>query len=339
MAQLLVGAVADRLGAKPLLVIGYGLCAVAGLMFAAAQSADAIYLGRLVQGVGEAPVWALGPALLAQARPHAKCRVIGAYNAAIHAGLMGGPLLSLLVAPSGEGAAPFLAFAAMCFVGGAAIHLLAPAVAPAATASSGQPASARRFLRLMTVRRPMILLVGVLCYGGCYGVFVSVLPISLSVLNQFDARATNELFVVFYAAIGVAQWLAGPVSDRFGAGGATRGGMWLAAIGFAALVLAPGVWAYGPVAVARLGLGFFAVAALAELNDAAPDGLKGAVSGAFYFAWAIGYTLGPIAAVRLSAESPSFGYVCIAGALGAYAALLSVFGRAPGAEGRRAPSD
>ncbi len=58
--QVPIGALADRLGAKPFLTLGYGLCCVSGLVFYLAGSSEAVFLGRFVQGAGEAPVWALG---------------------------------------------------------------------------------------------------------------------------------------------------------------------------------------------------------------------------------------------------------------------------------------
>ena len=97
LAQLPIGALSDRLGPKRFLVIGYLLCALSGDVFFSTETAGGIFLGRFVQGLGEAPIWALGPAVLSLAYPTAKGRAIGIYNAAIHAGLTAGPLLGLLI--------------------------------------------------------------------------------------------------------------------------------------------------------------------------------------------------------------------------------------------------
>jgi MFS family permease len=70
--QLPIGNLADRLGAKPFLVLGYALCCISGIVFFHAGTSEMIFLGRFIQGAGEAPVWALGPALLSLAYPHAK---------------------------------------------------------------------------------------------------------------------------------------------------------------------------------------------------------------------------------------------------------------------------
>ena len=93
IVQLPVGNLADRFGIKLFLISGYLLCAVAGLIFFYADTSKAIFFGRFLQGAGEAPIWALGPALLSLTYPHAKGKVIGIYNASIHAGLSVGPLI------------------------------------------------------------------------------------------------------------------------------------------------------------------------------------------------------------------------------------------------------
>lgn len=315
LAQPLIGALSDRFGAKPFLVAGYALCCGAGIAFAQGSQAAAILLGRAIQGAGEAPIWALGPAILAEAYPAAKGRAIGRYNAAIHAGLMIGPGVGLLL--PGDGALPFLAFAALALAGGlAALLLPSPAIAAA-------PRSGPRLGDLGTLlERPGIAaaLGGVVLYGGCYGVFVSVLPVSLILSNGAPAEAASGVFTLFYGAIGLAQWTIGPLCDRFGRVGFMRGGMALAAAGFAVFPLIPGAAALLPLAAASLGLGAFCVASLAALSDMAPQGRAATVAGAYYLAWGLGYVLGPLALGWAEAAAPGVGYLSLAAAGALFAA-------------------
>jgi MFS family permease len=58
VVQLPVGNLADRLGFKPFLVAGYLICFATGLVYFLSPSATGLFLGRLLQGAGEAPVWA-----------------------------------------------------------------------------------------------------------------------------------------------------------------------------------------------------------------------------------------------------------------------------------------
>lgn len=313
LAQLPIGALSDRLGPKRFLLVGYGLCALSGVVFLTAASAGGILLGRAVQGLGEAPVWALGPAILSLAYPAAKGRAIGVYNAAIHAGLTAGPVIGLLVAPDGQGGLPFLLFTALCLAAGVCILFLpAQAAAPVVRAER----AAGQFLRLLRRRQVVVLLTGALLYGAGYGAFLTVLPVSLSASHGFGPTATSMFFVLFYGAVSLSQIVAGAVSDRIGRRGFLVWGMALAAAGLATFPLCPGLWACLPLAAASVGLGMFCVASIAELNESVPDSLKGAISGGYYFFWGAGYVLGPLAIGVAGAHSASVGFVALAAMFG-----------------------
>ncbi len=311
LAQLPTGLLSDRFGAKPFLVAGYILCGLAGLLFFAARDANGIYLGRVLQGIGEAPIWALGPAILSRAYPLTKGRTIGLYNAAIHAGLTCGPVLGLALAPDGTGGAPFLVFTGLCLGAGVLILGFLPAV-PVANADSGL--DVRGFLVILRSKTPARLLAGVLLYGAGYAAFNSVLPISLAGTHGFGRIEVSLVFVLFYAGIGLSQIAAGVLSDRFGRDRFLVWGPLLAAIGFAGFPFVPGLWAYAPLGLAALGLGMFCVVAMAELSDCVPDALRGAISGSFCFFWAIGWVIGPMLVVWGAALAPLAGYLALAAA-------------------------
>ena len=322
LAQLPISALSDHLGAKRFLVIGYLLCAVSGVVFFFTETAGRIFLGRAIQGIGEAPIWALGPAILSLAYPSTKGRAIGTYNAAIHIGLTAGPLLGLLVAPNGQGSLPFLIFAVLClFAGLCVLFFLKPVAVPL---GQSRPSFAQ-FISLLHQRKTLILLLGVLLYGAGYGVFLTVLPVSLASTHGFGATAISLLFVVFYAAISLSQIVAGTLSDGFGRKGFLIWGMALAAAGIATFPLFLGLWAYIPLGFASIGLGMFCVASIAELNEEAPDTLKGAISGSYYFFWSAGYVLGPLSIGVISTNAPLIGFGTLAALLGVQAmALVSV---------------
>lgn len=321
LAQLPIGVLSDRLGPKRFLVIGYLLCSASGIVFFTTETAGGIYLGRAIQGLGEAPIWALGPAVLSLAYPAAKGRAIGIYNAAIHVGLTLGPLLGLLIAPGGQGRLPFMVFSAFCLVAGVFVLVFLRAVPVPANPTK---TSARQFLAVLGKRKPSILLFGVLLYGAGYGVFVSVLPVSLTVTHGFSATAISMLFVLFYAAVSISQIIAGAISDLIGRHGFLVWGMALAAAGIASFPFVPGFWAYLPLGLASIGLGIFCVASIAELNASVPDSLKGAISGSYYFFWGAGYVLGPLATGAVAASAPSIGYVSLAFLFGLQALAVRI---------------
>lgn len=292
LAQLPVGILADRTGAKPLLVTGYVLCAAAGIAFYFSQTAGQIYLGRAVQGMGEAPVWALGPAVLSLAYPAAKGRAIGIYNAAIHAGLTIGPLAGLMVDPSGAGRRPFLIFSVFCIAGAAVLAVFLPRMKASPIDAIAARAGFRDMVRLFSHRPSLLVLAGIVLYGGAYGASLTVLPVSVANLRGLSPMEVGVFFSVFYAGVSLSQLIAGPLTDRYGRDGFMIAGLILAVLGLAAILLTPATFA--SLAISSFGLGVFCVASLAKLNDDAPQHLKGTVSGAYYLAWGLGYVLGPM---------------------------------------------
>ena len=328
LAQLPAGILADRLGVRPPLLAGYALCAVAGLIFFVAGNAVDIFLGRAVQGLGEAPVWALGPAVLAAVYPAAKGRAIGIYNAAIHTGLTIGPLAGLWVDPTGLARTPFLLFAAFCAAGAIVVAAFLPRTGKRTVQRQDAGPALRGAGRLFAHRNSLVVLAGIVLYGACYGSFLSVLPVTAAVTKGFGPKSVSLLFVVFYAGISVSQLVAGPLSDRHGRNPYMIGGLLLALCGLAAFLLLGKAWSFISLGGASFGLGVFCVASLAMLNDIAPEKLKGTVSGGYYFAWALGYVLGPLMVGTFDAVDPQAGYWILCAAMAAQVALLLRGGRA-----------
>ena len=290
--QLPMGSMADRLGVKPFLVSGYILCFMSGLIFYYAGTPEMILLGRLIQGAGEAPVWALGPALLSLAYPDAKGRVIGIYNAAIHAGLTLGPLLGICFFPSAASHLPFLIFAGLCLVAGMVTFQFLPA--SVSRAGVKQEPGLRALLALLRLRDPQLTLIGILLYGAAYGSFISVLPAYLVLFKGFDSRSVGVFFALFYVAISVSQLIAGPLSDRYGRTLFMLAGPGIAAIGIVLSVSLPHPWIYASLTLASVGLGVFCVSSMAHLNESVPCSLKASVSAAYYLSWGIGFFIGPL---------------------------------------------
>jgi MFS family permease len=307
LSQLPIGVLSDRFGPKLFLTFGYIICGIAGLVFFSAQNAQTIYIGRAIQGIGEAPIWALGPAVLSLAYPDAKGRAIGIYNAAIHAGLTFGPLLGLLIATTGHDNTPFLVFAGLCF-GAGIIVIFGLGKSIRQDRAKRANVSAHQLIAILSQRKVAITLLGILLYGSGYGVFVSILPISLAINNGLSSTAVTIYFVVFYAAISLAQLVAGPISDRIGRWGFMMWGMAAAAVGIVTFLGFPGVWVFIPLGLASAGFGVFCVASITALNECVSDDLKGTISGAYYFFWASGYMLGPLLIGSLTAISPFIGY-------------------------------
>ena len=294
LAQMPIGYLADRLGAKPFLVFGYMLAAVSGVVFYSASTPESIFLGRFIQGAGEAPIWALGPALLSLAYPHAKGKVIGIYNASIHIGLTIGPLLGIYLFLNNDSGAPFLLFTALCLSGGLLVLLFLPRITVAAIEVVGKVPTLAEFVGLLNNREPLITLLGVLIYGAGYGICISVLPATLAISKGFDSVSNGIYFALFYVSISIAQLIIGPLSDRHGRLIYMLFGLVLSAAGFSSFSLFTYPWIYAPLTVASIGLGVFCVSSMAFLNECVPPSLKSTISASYYLAWGLGYFLGPL---------------------------------------------
>ncbi len=319
IAQMPMGYLADRFGTKPFLVFGYLVAAGSGIVFYLADSSGSIFLGRFIQGIGEAPIWALGPALLSLAYPHANGRAIGIYNASIHIGLTAGPLLGIYLFANGHSDMPFLIFAGPCLSGGLLVWLYLPQMT-VQVKMVGQMPTIREFLGLLNNRTPLITLLGILIYGAAYGICISVLPAILALDKGFDSVSNGIYFALFYVSISVSQLIIGPLSDRHGRLCYMISGLILAAVGFATFSLFSYPLIFVPLIVASIGLGVFCVSSIAYLNECVPESLRATVSAGYYLAWGLGYFLGPLAVGGFGG-----GYILLAALMVAEAmALVSV---------------
>jgi MFS family permease len=299
LLQFPIGYFSDRFGFKAFIAGGYFFCSLTGLLYYLAETANIIFWGRVLQGVGEAPIWALAPALLSIQYPREKGKFIGIYNASLHVGLMAGSLLGILTNQVWQGNEAFLVFAGVSFVGGLLIALFAENPNQK-TIAAAVKIDFWAAVSLANNRPNRTVLAGILLYGAGYGVFITLIPAFLISVNMDDHTTVGLFFSLFYVALSLSQLLAGPFSDRKGRKPAMVFGMSVAAIAMATFFLLHQPWLNGVLTIAGFGLGIFCVSSLAFLNERVPDALKGAVSGAFYLAWGAGYFLGPLLIGKLS---------------------------------------
>lgn len=334
LLQVPVGNMADRWGFKPFLLGGYILCALVGLGYAFAPSAALIFLGRVFQGAGEAPVWALGPAVLSIAYPEKKGVAIGSYNAASHLGLTFGPLLGVLLAGRWTANEPFLFYAATCAIGAGIVGFTLGRVRPEA-----DPERVRLNMKSLSAltREQGVLkaFFGIGLHGIAYGVVLTFIPAYLIGFRSFSQLAVNVYFSLFYITVCASQFLTGPLSDRKGRTPLMVTGLAVTAAGMIAIPALPDPWVYGAFAAVSFGLGTFYLSSMAFLNETVPDTLKGTVSGAYFLFWGIGNFIGP-PLIGLVGQSlgPVFGFVLFGAALAVQAILIAM----KNDKGRIAPS-
>ncbi len=313
LLQIPMGKLADKIGFKPFIAGGYFICSLTGLLYYFSEKPILIFLGRLLQGVGEVPIWALAPALLSVKYPAEKGKFIGMYNASLHIGLTMGCVLIIIISKNCQTDQIFLLFAAVSFLAGMLIVLFVDNppqernLKPSKHFSDGTGLLLGHFSN-------RIVLAGIVLYGASYGIFITIIPAFLISVNHSDQVAVGVFFALFYIALSLSQLIAGPFSDRNGRKPAMIFGLAMAAIGIALFSAVKQPWLMGLLTLASLGLGVFCVTAMAFLNESVPRSLKGTVSGAFYFSWGVGFFIGPLILGKLGhSDHWQTGFLLLAG--------------------------
>ncbi len=293
--QVPIGFLADKFGYKIFIAFGYFVCGAAGFLYLNADSSNSILGGRLIQGIGEAPLWALAPALLSILKPAYKARVIGWYNASLHIGLTSGSILGLAVHGYWSECQIFMIYTSLCFVAGILTLLIGSernshSVAPETRSGIDN----RELFLLIKDRRIICVLSGIAVYGVGYGIYITIIPSFLLDSDLFGQNSVGWLFIGFYIGISIAQLVGGYIAD-------TRGRVLPMVTGLISfglgLTLFPHFtipFAISFLCVASFGLGLFLIGSMAILNDQVGNKSKGLVSGIFYLFWGCGYFTGPL---------------------------------------------
>ncbi|MFH1135541.1 MAG: MFS transporter [Pseudomonadota bacterium] len=332
LLQIPLGRLSDRIGFKAFIVGGYGLCGLAGLLYFCAEAPGMYFLGRFVQGLAEVPILALAPALLSLQYAREKGRMMGLYNASLHCGLTLGGLLSIAVADQAQGGGPFLMFAALSLGGGLITALFVQDHMPdPAAAAAVRPGT----WALPANRANLVVLAGIALYGAGYGIFITIVPAFLIGSAAAATWLVGVYFTLYYVAASLAQFFAGAWSDRKGRKTVMVFGLLPAAAGLATFHGCRSTTAtLALLTLAGLGLGAFCVASLAFLNDRAGPGQKGAVSGAYFFVWGMGYFVGPLLLGRAgSSLGLPWGFTLFAGLIALELVAILLWVREGRAEG------
>jgi len=323
--QIPVGILSDKMGFKPFLISGYFICSLAGLLYSVSTSSLLVYFARMLQGIGEVPIWAIAPALLAILYPDHKGKFMGLYNACLHCGLTMGSFLGILVPKFCQGQAVFLIFSGISFFGGLLIFLGVKPIKkdPGLSLPRIRLKDAISLLKISTLQK---VLFGIFLYGAGYGIFVTIIPGFLLTLPHTPQTAVGIFFMFFYIAMGVSQLFAGSFSDKKGRKPFMLCGLLMTAVGLATFLNFNQIGFIGLLSFAAIGLGIFCASAMALLNECVPTSLKGTISGIFYFSWGIGYFIGPLVLGRLADIGKlRTGFLCLS-ALFLFESIILYFG-------------
>lgn len=298
--QLLIGKFSDRVVLRYILYFGCFSCLLSGISYYAATSSTIFFLGRIFGGIGEAPLFAIAPALLSIKYPFKKGRAIGIYNASMHMGLMIGPGIGLIVQNAWNIKAIFFWYICTCFL---SFLILLYGIEKDGTNKEIQlkeTTDIRYYYTLIGNKKVTMVLCGVSLYGAGYGALVTVIPDYLMSCKSFTNNYTGIFFTLIYVAIGIAQFITGSLTDKFGPKMFMKIGLISASIGiffFPHLALEWNIII--SLTLASFGLGIFHLSSLFFMNDIVSPSKKGAISGLYYLFWGIGIFWGPVIIEKL----------------------------------------
>lgn len=326
LLQVPIGNLSDRYGFKFFLFLGYLICFITGVIYYFSNHANLYFLGRLFQGMGEAPIWALAPALLSIKYPDSKGKAMGIYNASIHIGLTIGPLLGILLSNYLTGNKPFLFYAGVCLTG-ALILWFAVEKVHDNEIQEKQAIHFRNIVELVTTRNSLAALIGITLYGAGYGIFLTTIPSFLILNKNYTQTFVGIFFFLFYIAISIAQIVTGVLSDKMGRKIFMIGGLLTASLGIVIFSELNQPLINVALTIASLGLGVFYLSSMAFLNEMVPDSIKGTISGAYYLFWGIGFFFGPIIIGQMTQSGSSLGYQLFSAFLLIEALILAFYSK------------
>lgn len=209
----LVGRLGDRLGRRPLAVVGGAIAALSIAGYGLVASVPVLVAFRLLTGLGEAGFF-IGVATAAQdlSPDDRRGEAASYFSTSIYGGLAMGPFVGEVLYRSGGAGRVWLVAAVLAGMG-ALLALLIPrdlGRQAAAASDEGQPATRRRLLHPAAVMPGTILLMGLIGFAA----FAAFLALHLEDLGIDDA---GPYFLVYGVTVLVVRVVGARVPDRLGA--------------------------------------------------------------------------------------------------------------------------
>jgi len=289
------GVLSDRIGRKPVLLVGVLGYAITLFLFGLADSLWMLFLARTLSGVLSSATMPTALAYIGDhAREQERSRDMGQLGAAMGVGVVVGPLLGGFLS-SDTLALPFFVGAGLAFLAFLLVIFVLPESQQSQTTAGAKGALSGAIIR-QTITGPsgvLLSLVFVMSFGltsfqgiaGLYGVDKFA----------FSTQQVGGMWMVLGAVMIVAQGLlTGPLTRRFGELPVIGGGLAGGAVGFLGMSLAEG---YGGTLLA-LGLFALAMALCGPVLNAAVSRFagerQGTVMGMTSAANSLGRVVGPL---------------------------------------------
>jgi MFS family permease len=309
-----LGVLADRLGARRVIVGGLFLIALTSIAIGFSGSYLWLLLGLVVMGIASGSYHAPASALIAETFPFARRGVaLGAHTTAGHLAFFAAPLLAGALAVTGTWRLPYVAFA----IAPVACALLLLRVAPRGVRSTERHQWLATFGDVARVARSVGSLVTISIFGQ---VLISS-ALAFLTLYLVDARGVSPavaagLFGVPQLAGLVAAPLSGVLSDRFGRPAVLLTSLVASAPAVWLLIALPIELVVIPLLLVGACLSFRATATEVLIIDNTPATRRSTVLGTYYL---VNQPVGGIAA-------PIFGAIADAAGIGtAFSWLVIAF--------------
>jgi DHA1 family tetracycline resistance protein-like MFS transporter len=312
LAQFLVspfvGALSDRVGRKPILVVSLFGSAVGSLVLGLAGSLPLLFLGRAVDGLSGTALVSAQTAITDMVPAKQRARFLGLLGSAFAVGFIVGPGLSALASRWDE-RLPFFIAAGLGAINAAVAIVRLPETRPeedrrvlAETRALGSedrsPLAA--FRRAGALPAATWFYIGVLAAGLLAFSAVEGGTFTLLADDRFGFTAASIAAVFAWVGIVLAlvQVLAvGPLNARAGVRGAVVAALVVNAIGFTLVALAGRVWMLVvAVSLNALGQGVLRPTCTSAVSSSAPPQLRGLAIGTQTSAQGLVRIVGPLVA-------------------------------------------
>ncbi|MEY9842615.1 MFS family permease [Streptacidiphilus sp. EB103A] len=322
------GTLADRIGARPVLLGGLVAFALFSALFAVEDDTGLLWLARLGQGAAASAFSPAASALVARLNPAAKHgRAFGSYGFYKSLGYTAGPLLGGVLVWAGGLPLLFTIMAVLAAAVAGWSGLVVPAAAPLPRRRQTVLDLARS-LGNGAFLRPTLALA---CATAALSAGVGFLPVS-GAAAHLGTVATGAAVSVLALCAALVQPRAGRAMDagRISAPTGIRAGLLLTALGLAAAML-PGVAGLLLAAVAiGAGTGLITPLAFAALAASTAPERLGQTMGAAELGRELGDAGGPLlVAVVAVATTLTGGFAALAVVIGAAPLILSRTGESP----------
>lgn len=304
-----LGAVSDRYGRRPVLIVSLVGSAVGYAIFGAGGSLAVLFLGRIVDGLTAGNFSAVFGAVADTTPPEQRGVRFGQMGAAFGAGFIVGPAVGGLATHlTGHLNAPVFVAAVLALVSAVWGFLVMPETRTDLDAAV--PVTARSFNPLAQLGDLMAIprLRGLLVAGALFVLPFAMLTATLTLLGKevlgwSAARASTVFVVVGLCDVVVQGFLLKHLFGRWGELRVSRGAVAVTMVGLVLLAFVPLVRSdavlYAGAGLFAMGEGVFTAALGALLSQRASGAMQGRVQGGSQAMQAMARVLGPVTGGQL----------------------------------------